>query len=102
MKKDAETHEYLLAPAEAILAGTLALMTGQAQASCHEARCLMTRRICANLAELGQQPALHPNFRAAVRHLNEHWCRMEAELSRVSSEPARRGAPWVAPCPTLQ
>lgn len=102
METDANDNEYLLASSEALLAGTLALMTGQAQASCVEARCLMTHRICANLLELGQHPALNPNFRAAVRHLHEHWCRLDAQLSGTSGERTRAAGQWFAPSPTLQ
>lgn len=102
MTTDTRTEEYLLAHSDALLAGTLALMTGQAQASCREARCLMTRRICANLRELGQHPALNPDFRTAVRRLHEHWCRMEAELSRSSSAPELTTDQWHPPSPRLQ
>lgn len=102
MKTDSPGEEYLLAHSEALLAGTLALMTGQAQASCREARCLMTHRICANLRELGHHPALTPDFRAAVRRLHEHWCRMEAELSGSSRAPDRAADQWHPPSPRLQ
>lgn len=102
MRTDFQSEEYLLAHSEALLAGTLALMTGQAQASCREARCLMTHRICANLRELGQHPALNPDFRAAVRRLHEHWCRMEAELSGSSSVSERTADQWLPPSQRLQ
>lgn len=102
MTTDSPTEEYLLAHSEALLAGTLALMTGQAQASCSEARCLMTHRICGNLRELSQHPALNPVFRAAVRRLHEHWCRMDAELSGSSSVTERPADRWHSPSPTLQ
>lgn len=91
----AQNKEYLLASSEALLAGTLALMTGQAQASCQEAKRLMTRRICVNLSELGTHPALNPNFRAAVRHLREHWCRLDAELSGCTQQDERCATPWI-------
>jgi hypothetical protein len=102
MRTDSRSEEYLLAHSEALLAGTLALMTGQAQASCREARCLMTHRICANLWELGQHPALNADFRAAVRRLHEHWCRMEAELSGSSSVSERTADQCHPPSRRLQ
>lgn len=102
MGADVNKTEYLLASSEALLAGTLALMTGQAQASSHEARCLMTHRICANLDELGRHPALNPDFRAAVRNLYGHWCRLDAELSGDTVHGARAPDPWLAPSRTLQ
>lgn len=102
MGTDFQNEEYLVTHSEALLAGTLALMTGQAQASCREARCHMTHRICANLRELGQHPALNPDFRAAVRRLYEHWCRMEAELSGGSSAPEPTTDQWHPPSPRLQ
>lgn len=98
----ATTDEYLLASSEALLAGTLALMTGQAQASCHEARCLMTHRICSNLSELGRHPALNADFRAAMRQLHAHWCRLDAQLMSGPQAAFAAPVPSVPPSTTLQ
>ena len=94
--------EYLLASSEALLAGTLALMTGQAQASSPVARCQMTQKICSNLLELGQHPALHPNFRAAMRHLHAHWCQLDAVRSADVGQPRQVSDQWLPPSRTLQ
>ena len=62
MKPSFPTHadeEYSLPPVEALLAGTLALMTGCAQHSgpvCQ--RELMVGKVVSNLTELAQHPAL--------------------------------------------
>ncbi|MEJ7929822.1 hypothetical protein WG922_07550 [Ramlibacter sp. AN1015] len=61
----------------------------------------MTHRICANLDELDRHPALNPNFRAAVRHLHEHWLRLGAKASGSCAD-AHAGEPWAPGSPTLQ
>lgn len=43
------TDAQVLTPAEALLAGTLALTTGQAQVCCERQRALMAKKIVANL-----------------------------------------------------
>lgn len=72
-----ETHlhdeEYVLPCTEALLAGTLALMTGQAQSACARQRMLMAKKIRSNLYFLGQNPDLTPNFRTVVLRMHQHW-----------------------------
>lgn len=65
--------EYLLPPAEALLAGTLALMTGHAQAGDAARRSLMADKIVANLAQLTGDPTLSETFKAALWKLSCHW-----------------------------
>jgi hypothetical protein len=65
--------------AEALLAGTLALMTGHAQACCEGQRALMAKKIIANLFMLSRHPA-------APTELQGH-CRQPASL--VGSGAAR-------------
>lgn len=65
--------EYHLPRAEALLAGTLALMTGHVQARCDGHRELMNAKIVANLAHLAEHPVLSPQFRAALGNLRTHW-----------------------------
>lgn len=65
--------EYRLPCAEALLAGTLALMTGHAQACCEDRRRLMGARIVSQLDQLAQHGRLSPVFRAALANLRTHW-----------------------------
>jgi hypothetical protein len=65
--------EYHLPCAEALLAGTLALMTGHAQACCDNHRQLMNAKIVANLSQLGEHAILSAQFRAALWNLRNHW-----------------------------
>ncbi|HSW25229.1 MAG TPA: hypothetical protein VLJ62_20880, partial [Burkholderiaceae bacterium] len=48
------TSEFVLSHVEAVLAGTLALMTALAQGCCDEHRRAIRRKVIANLAELEQ------------------------------------------------
>lgn len=68
-----ETDEFVMPCAEAMLAGTLALMTGHAQSSCVSQRALMGRKVLSNLVSLGQHPRLSPNFRVVVQRMHQHW-----------------------------
>ena len=67
------TEEYELPALEAVLAGTLALMTGCAQARCPAQRRQMMDRIVGNMALLGDHPQLSAPFRCAVGKLRCHW-----------------------------
>jgi hypothetical protein len=68
-----EDEEHVMPCAEAMLAGTLALMTGHAQSACATQRNLMGRKIRSNLFFLGQHPALSPSFRKVVHNMHQHW-----------------------------
>ena len=82
--------EYHLPCAEALLAGTLALMTGHAQARCVNGRRLMEAKIVANLSQLMQMAVLTPQFRAAVCNVRGHWQLMhDASVSVGTSEDPR-------------
>lgn len=59
--------------AEAMLAGTLALMTGYAQVSTTEQRCVMAEKVCVAFSELADDPDLSPPFRMALAALHGHW-----------------------------
>jgi len=68
-----EDEEHVMPCAEAMLAGTLALMTGHAQSTCGAQRELMGRKIRSNLFFLSEHPALTPNFRTVVQRMHQHW-----------------------------
>ena len=65
--------EYSLPCAEALLAGTLALMTGYVQACCDSHRDAMGRKIAANLQMLAGAQGFTPHFRAVVWSLQGRW-----------------------------
>ena len=65
--------EYEMPSAEALLASTLALMTGHAQSKCMRQRCLMSRKITSNLLTLSHHAMLSANFRAVVDRMRPHW-----------------------------
>lgn len=69
----AATEEYSLPSAEALLAGTLALMTGYVQACCDSHREAMGRKIVANLHFLVQDTSLTPHFRTMLGSLQARW-----------------------------
>ena len=72
----ASTDAQSLPPPEALLAGTLALMTGHAQACCQGQRALMARKIIANLLMLSRHPSAPPDFRAIAANLHPLWMRL--------------------------
>ena len=92
--------EYRLPCTEALLAGTLALMTGHAQACCDNRRQWMSAKIVANLAQLSAHSTLSPQFRAALWSLRAHW----ETLRRERAEAANAGDPrlWHAGPSSLQ
>jgi hypothetical protein len=79
-----------LPTAEALLAGTLALMTGHAQACCEGQRALMAKKIIANLFMLSHHPGAPSSFRAIATNLHVLWVRLmpQGQDSRQGTAPA--------------
>lgn len=65
-----------MSSAEALLAGTLALMTGIAQGCCDRHRELMTHKIIANLTLLSAHATASPGFRVTAANLRVFWVRL--------------------------
>lgn len=69
--------EYELPRAEALLAGTLALMTGYGQSLLADGepqpRLAINQRIAANLEQISRVPELSPSFRALSQRLSALW-----------------------------
>lgn len=66
--------EVALPGVEALLAGTLALMTGYAQAGAESThRAMMASKIACNLSELAAHPQLSDAMRQLVRRLSGDW-----------------------------
>ena len=83
-----EDEEHVMPCADAMLAGTLALMTGHAQSACAMQRDLMGRKIRSNLFFLGQHPSLTPTFRTVVQRLHQHWDALVKASDGVSARAA--------------
>jgi len=65
--------EYAMPSAEALLASSLALMTGYAQGCCDSHRTQMAQKIVDNLATLCQHPLLSPDFQTLLWNLHTRW-----------------------------
>lgn len=94
MNTDVQPHgdeEYSMPCAEALLAGTLAVMTAQAQACCADQRALMTAKIVVNLSMLAEHPLLSPPFRTMLWNLRTRWqAQMEGGGPQARAEADRR------------
>jgi hypothetical protein len=65
--------EYTMPCTEALLAGTMALMTGHVQACCGAHREAMEGKILSNLAALTEDPLLSPGFKTLLWTLHQRW-----------------------------
>jgi hypothetical protein len=96
-----DTEEYVMPCAEAMLAGTLALMTAHAQSDNEQHGGLMARKIRSNLFFLSQHPGLSAGFRQVVVRMHAAWNGLangKEEAERAPSGKALR----VPACATLQ
>lgn len=98
-QESGSTAEFVLGHPEALLAGTLALMTALVQGCCEEHRPVIRRKVIAHLAELERHPGLSPQFRAVASHLQQHWFALEAG-GAPSSQGERRL--WQDPSAAIQ
>lgn len=73
--------------AEALLAGTLALMTGHAQACCDNHRQAMGRKIVTNLQALAETGLFTPHFGTMLLQLQARWRALGAEATDVPGAP---------------
>ena len=95
--------EYLLPSVDALLAGTLALMTGYAQAAdgCPH-RPLMARKLVSNLFFLAHHPKVSPAMRCMLGNLRTRWQRaLEAGHLRAGTTQEPVGV-WHEAPDTLQ
>ena len=91
---ECEDEEHELPTVEAVLAGTLALMTGYSQSLLAELnpehRVLMGRKIGNNLALLVEHPQLSASFHLVLGGLKQRWAQMAgctAEAAPASPHP---------------
>lgn len=104
MNTDIEIHadeEYRMPCAEALLACTLALMTGHAQACCDNHRQLTARKITHNLAQLSGHPLLSPQFRSMLWNLRTRW-QQQLEQGQARSPAEKDPQLWHAGTTSVQ
>lgn len=92
--------EYLLPSIDALMAGTLALMTGYAQAAdtCTH-RPLMAKKLVSNLFFLANHPQVSPTMRCMLDNLRTRWQRVLESGSTLAPTPS---ATWVAAPDAIQ
>lgn len=80
--------EYVLPCAEALLAGTLALMTAYAQSppAGHD-RPLMAAKLVSNLIRLSHHPAFTPTMHTVLHRLCSSWQQQASGVSSTASSP---------------
>lgn len=90
--------EYSLPSAEALLAGTLALMTGYAQ---HQEGCdirpLMAGKLVRNLSALAAHPGVTEPMKVMLGKLLEHWMRAAHPAGIEATRPAESSWAHAAP-----
>ncbi len=103
---DGSSEELELPAVEAVLAGTLALMTGYSQALLAELhpehRVLMGRKIGNNLALLAEHPQLSTPFQSMLCGLQRRWAQMAgctAEAAPACGAPACAATACAAEAP---
>lgn len=69
--------EYAMPCAEALLASSLALMTGYVQGCCDDHRSLMAQKIIQHLVTLSQHPMLSPDFKTMLWNLHTRWLQQQ-------------------------
>lgn len=82
---------YVLPGGEAVLASTLALMTGHTQAGCCAHREAMAAKIVSNLNALSQDPLLSPGFQALLWSLCQRWQRQGSTPVLMHAAAVERG-----------
>lgn len=72
-QRNQRDEEYIIPGPEALMASTMALMTGHVQSCCVSHREAIVAKIVANLAVLSQDPMLSPGFQALLWSLRSRW-----------------------------
>ena len=91
---DSEQDEYTMPCAEAVLVGTLALMTGHARCTCAQHRDLMASKAASNLSLLAQHPLMSEGFRTVAFKLHIQWVELiQAERVNEHASALSQAAP---------
>ncbi|MGE0349014.1 hypothetical protein [Hydrogenophaga sp.] len=96
--------EYTMPCVEALLAGTLALMTGYAQSACDcPHRAAMARKLVCNLYHLSEHPQLSSPMRTMVGNLRTRWqIEVENAADVAAAEEIRATTLWHATPASVQ
>ncbi len=95
-ESDDAQESYTLPCAEAMLAATLALMTGHAQSCCDDHRALMTHKVLQHLQLLARHPVLSADFRSLLAGLHVRWqiqCERQRQQVLARAQASRHAAP---------
>ena len=87
--------EYTLPYEEALIASTLALMTGYVQSCCGLRREAMASKIDVNFHALAEAPWLSPAFKTLLSALRARW-RQQVDEVAVQHRPSLEGSWWHA------
>ena len=91
---DQPHEEYGMPCAEALLASTLALMTGHAQACCDSHKAAMAGKTAASLLVLSQHSRMSPGFRELAQRLQDRWAVEALPAQADTSSPNSPRALW--------
>lgn len=90
---DANTDDYVMPCAEALLAGTLALMTGHARCNCAAHRQMMAYKATENLVALAQYTHFPSGFKTIFFALHAQWIELiQAEYNCQFANTAAQGS----------
>lgn len=96
----AQDEEYLLAESEAVLAATLALMTGFGHGCCEAHRAVMAARVAEQLESLAATGGFSADMRSLLGRLQQRW---QAVADAGAPVRSRRADPEAAePVPAAQ
>ena len=84
---DTVDDEYTMPCAQAMVAGTLALMTGHARCGCAQHRDMMGSKAAYNLGQLAQHPAMSEGFREVAFKLHMQWVEL-VQAERIRQHPS--------------
>lgn len=95
--------EYLLPSVDALMAGTLALMTGYAQAGTEcPNRGLIVKKLVSNLFFLANHPQVAPPMRCMLGNLSTRWQILLEETAAKGPRAPSPAASWHTAPETLQ
>jgi|688.fasta_scaffold370747_2 hypothetical protein len=82
--------EFVMPCADALMAGTLALMTGHARCGCAQHRDMMARKAAVNLHTLSGHPQISDGLRTVTKKLYEQWIEIiQTDLAKTMSAAVR-------------
>lgn len=96
------SEEYEMPALEAVLAGTMALMTGFTKAPTVHQQNVLAEKIFSNLCLLSQHPLVSPGFQVMTFKLRSHWLKQNEEDEFGKSVLERSRNLWHKPAETLQ